>query len=140
MPEEVFLSVSSNSRHLCLIRGVTKRITKGMGFSEEESARTVLALDEACCNVIKYSYGDGSSGKIEVTFKILEEALEITIRDYGQYGKDYDIDKLQCCEDKAVEPGGYGVGIMKCVMDRIEYRSCAGDENGNILTMSKKIK
>ena len=138
MPEEVFLSVSSNSRHLCLIRGVTKRITKGMGFSEEESARTVLALDEACCNVIKYSYGKDSSGKIEVTFKILEEALEITIKDYGQYGKDYDIDKLQCFEGKKVEPGGYGVGIMKCVMDRIEYTPCIG--GGNTLTMLKKIK
>jgi serine/threonine-protein kinase RsbW len=138
MSEEVFLSVSSNSRHLCLVRDVTKRITDCMGFSEEESARTVLALDEACCNVIKYSYGENSSGKIEITFKILEEALEITIRDYGQFGKDFDIDKLQCCEDKTVEPGGYGVGIMKCVMDRIEYRSCAG--NGNILTLSKKIK
>ncbi|MCP3676199.1 MAG: ATP-binding protein [Deltaproteobacteria bacterium] len=138
MPEEVFLNVSSNSRYLCLVRDVTKRITGCMGFSEEESARTVLALDEACCNVIKYSYGENSSGKVEITFKILEKALEITIRDYGQYGKDFDIDTLQCIEAKKVEPGGYGVGIMKCVMDRIEYTPCS--DGRNTLTMLKRIK
>lgn len=110
-----------------------------MGFSEVEAGRTVLAIDEACCNVIKYSYGDDGSGQIEVTFKMLEEALEITIRDYGQCGKELDFDKLQCIEDKEIEPGGYGVGIMKCVMDSIEYTPCS-DGGGNTLTMVKQIK
>ena len=108
-----------------------------MGFSEEESARTVLALDEACCNIIKYSYGKGNSGKIEITFQVSRDVLEITIRDYGKFGKDFDIDKIRCGEDKAVEPGGYGVNIMRSVMDRVEYTPCTG--KGNILTMSKRV-
>jgi len=137
MSDEVLLSVSSDSRYLCLIRGVMKKIAKRMGFSEEESARTVLALDEACCNIIKYSYGKGNSGKIEITFQVSRDVLEITIRDYGMFGKDFDIDKIRCCEDKAVEPGGYGVNIMRSVMDRVEYTPCTG--KGNILTMSKSV-
>jgi len=137
MSEEVFIRVSSKSKHLCLIREVTRKVTASMGFSEGEAGRTVLAIDEACCNVIKYSYGDGDSGQIEVTFRILEDALEITIRDYGQCGKDLDIDKLQCIEEKTIEPGGYGMGIMKCVMDSIEYTPCS--DGGNTLTMLKKI-
>ncbi|MFQ5586016.1 MAG: ATP-binding protein [Thermodesulfobacteriota bacterium] len=138
MSEEVFLSVSSHPRNLCLIRDVIKRVTKGMGFSEEESARTALALDEACCNIIKYSYNRDFSGKIEITFRISEEALEITVRDFGKYGKDFDIDKIRCCDKGEVTPGGFGVNIMRSVMDRVEYRPCTG--KGNTLTMSKRIK
>lgn len=136
MPEEVFLRVPSNPRHLCLVRGVAEMLARGMGFSERDSERTGLALNEACCNIIKYSYGGDHTGSIEITFRASGDSLEISIRDFGERGKDFDIDKVCCPDLERLRPGGLGVNIMKTVMDRVEYGPCKG--GGNVLRMEKR--
>ncbi len=113
-----------------------EQIARAAGFSEKESERTGLAVNEACCNIIKYSYGGDHSGKIEITVSLSKDTLTVTIRDYGEHGKKFDIDRVCCPDLKELRPGGLGVNIMRTVMDRVEYRP--DTELGNILKMTKR--
>ncbi len=138
MTEEISLSVPSDPKYLHLVRNVMENIVMRMGFPEPECSRMVLAFDEACCNIIKHSCGGDTSITIDITFYVSSDELMIRLRDFGQCGKGFDIDKCGPKDIKEVTPGGFGVNIIKCVMDTVEYTSCP--EEGNVLTISKKIK
>jgi anti-sigma regulatory factor (Ser/Thr protein kinase) len=138
MTEEISLSIPSHPKYLHLARNVMENIVMGMGFSEPEGSRTVLAFDEACSNIIKHSCGGDPSIKIDITFYISSDELKTRIRDFGKCGKDFDIEKYSNKDLKEIKPGGFGVNIIKCVMDKVEYSSCP--EEGNVLLMSKKVK
>ena len=136
MAEDIFLSIPGHPRHLCLVRRAVEQIARTAGFSEKESERTGLAVNEACCNIIKYSYGGDLSGKIEINVSVSEDALTVNIRDYGEQGKKFDIDKICCPDLEKLKPGGLGINIMRTVMDRVEY--LPGAEGGNVLRMMKR--
>ncbi len=138
MAEEISLSVPSHPKYLHLVRNVMENIVMGMGFPEPDCSRMVLAFDEACCNIIKPSCGGDPSITIDITFYVSNDELKIRLRDFGKCGKGFDIDKCGPKDIKKVTPGGFGVNIIKCVMDTVDYTSCP--EDGNVLMISKKIK
>ncbi len=136
MAEEITLKIPSRACHLHLIRGVADSLASKMGFCDKERNRTVLALDEACANIIRHSCGENSDITIEITFGVTTEVLTITLRDFGQCGCGLDIEKIERNLDE-IKPGGLGVCIIKSVMDTIEYKS--SKEDGNVLVMKKKV-
>lgn len=138
MAEEISLSVPSHPKYLHLARNVMENIVIGMGFSETEGPRMVLAFDEACCNIIKHSCGGDPSITIDITFYVSSDELKVRLRDFGKCGKGFDIEKYGPKDIKEVAPGGFGVNIIKCVMDTVEYTS--SPEEGNVLIISKRIK
>ncbi len=138
MAEEISLSIPSHPKYLHLVRNVMENIVMGMGFSEPECSRMILAFDEACSNIIKHSCGGDPSIAIDITFYVSSDELKVRLRDFGKCGKGFDIEKCAHKDVKEVTPGGFGVNIIKCVMDTVEYSSCA--EEGNVLTISKKIR
>jgi anti-sigma regulatory factor (Ser/Thr protein kinase) len=138
MPEEISLSVPSHSKYLNLIRKVADCIVMGMGFSEKECTRTILALDEACSNIIRHSCGEDPNIKIDLTFCVKDDRLDIRIRDYGDCGTGFHPEEVPCKDTGEVKPGGFGLGLIKSIMDCVEFTPCT--ENGNVLKMSKKVK
>jgi anti-sigma regulatory factor (Ser/Thr protein kinase) len=138
MPEEISLSVPSLPKYLNLIRKVADCIVMRMGFSEKESTRTILALDEACSNIIRHSCGEDPSVKIDLTFYVQDDRLDIRIRDYGDCGTGFNPEEVPSKDTGEVKPGGFGLGLIKCIMDCVEFTPCT--ENGNVLKMSKKVK
>lgn len=137
-PEEILISVPSHPKHLILIRKVIEHIVAGMGFSEKERTRTVLALDEACSNVIRHSCGQDPTIKIDLTFYVHDGRLDIRIRDFGECGKGFNPEKVPHKDTKEIKPGGFGIGLIKSIMDSVEFTPCT--ENGNVLKMSKKVR
>ncbi|MBE9528090.1 MAG: ATP-binding protein [Proteobacteria bacterium] len=136
MAEEIVLKIPSRARHLHLIRGVADSLASEMGFSDRERNRTVLALDEACANIIRHSCGENSNIIIDITFTVTEELLTITLRDFGKCGGGLDIEKIER-DLGEVKPGGLGVCIIKSVMDTVEYTP--DPKNGNVLVVTKKV-
>ncbi|WP_022663886.1 ATP-binding protein [Desulfospira joergensenii] len=129
------LSVLSHPRYLKLVRGATEKITRIMKFSREDSRNIVLAVDEACSNIIRHSYKNDPTGKIEFIFEIRLDKLIIRIMDEGLK---CDIEKMKSRDIDPVQPGGLGIYIMKKVMDSLEF-DCASPRK-NQVTMVKKLQ
>jgi anti-sigma regulatory factor (Ser/Thr protein kinase) len=138
MAEDVRLSIPSDPKYLCLLRSVVENMLRCMEFSDTERTRTVLALDEAVTNIIRHSCGCDPDIKVDVLLKSTDLELIVEVRDFGDCGADFDITKTNAKVTKDVTPGGFGVNIIKTVMDSVEYTS--SKERGNLLVMRKKIK
>lgn len=116
--DDIKLSILSHPRYLQLVRGVMERIADIIGFSEDEAGHITLAVDEACSNIIKYSYMNDPGKKIDISIKPHEKKIEIHITDYG---KRCDISQMQSRDINDIRPGGLGVYIINKVMDSVEY-------------------
>ncbi len=139
--ENITLTVPSNSRFLSLIRALVESLLKEAGFSEKEGGRIVLALDEACANIMEHSYKKTPTETIDITFGISSSELFVEMHDYGPDGEEFDIKGKHVgragTEGEKITPRGRGMNIIENVMDTVEYKS--SPEKGNILLMSKKI-
>ena len=133
--DNIQLSVPSHPKYLAQIRGVIRKITHAIGFSEEDSDHIILAVDEACSNIIKHSYMNDSQKKIDLCIEIHAEELRIQITDYG---KQCDIRQMKPRALEDIRPGGLGIYIMNQVMDSVKY-DCSSPKR-NQISMTKRLK
>lgn len=101
-----------------------------------------LACDEACTNIIEHAYGGENKGKIEVSWSVEGKAFVIVIHDNG---RSFDPEAVPAPNipkggaDEAADQlrvGGLGIHFMRKIMDDVQFHF---DENGNTLTLVKKI-
>lgn len=130
----VFLEVPSDPAVLSAVRAVTEKISLEAGLDGEEAEKLVLAVDEACTNVIRHAYGNRRDGRIAITFTPGANRLEITIRDFGPGG---DPATFRGRDFAEVRPGGLGMHFIQSAVDEMEYDRPPG--GGMILKMVKFI-
>ena len=95
-----------------------------------------LAVDEAVTNVIEHGYG-GSSGALEIRVDL--QGSDIVIRIHDSASTFNPLEHNDVCLDsplKKQKPGGYGIFIIKKIMDEVDY--IPTPERGNILQLVKK--
>jgi anti-sigma regulatory factor (Ser/Thr protein kinase) len=67
--------------------GVMRRAAADMarehGADDELTFDVALAVSEAVTNVVKYAYGRKGEGKVEISARVRDRFLEISIRDWG---------------------------------------------------------
>ena len=80
----IVLEIPSDPCGLFLVRSLMERLSQRLGFSESMVRQMVLAVDEACTNVIRHAYEKLPGKRIVLTFLIREELLEIQVRDFGK--------------------------------------------------------
>lgn len=102
------------------------------GFPIAAVEDLVLAVNEACMNVIQHGYR-GAAGEIELTIVALGDGIEFRVRDDApRIGMDdwrpRPLDELR--------PGGLGVHFIRAIMDEIAYLPVSG-ARGNLLSMKK---
>ncbi|MFQ5893748.1 MAG: ATP-binding protein, partial [Nitrospinota bacterium] len=103
-----------------------------VGFSEGEGRKLTLAVDEACSNVIKYSYENDPTKTIVLTLTNSAEKLEIWIQDFG---KCPDLERIKPRDLDEVRPGGLGTHFIQSIMDEVTYDTST--EVGYILHLVK---
>ncbi|MCE5334074.1 MAG: ATP-binding protein [Desulfobacteraceae bacterium] len=128
----VMLEIPADPACLFIVRAAVGKIAEKFGLHSKEERRCVLAVDEACANVIRHAYGNVPSGRIIVTFDVSAENLEIRIRDFGQ-ASDPATFKPRDLAD--VRPGGLGLHFMRSAFDELRYES--PPDGGTLLTMVK---
>lgn len=112
------IRVPSDPVFMSVVRQVTTAVGALAGLTAPEADSVTLAVDEACTNVIKHAYHCDCSQQMILSFEVLPDRLELTVRDFGIKCESSDI-RGRDLDD--VRPGGLGVHIMREVMDRIEY-------------------
>lgn len=130
------LRVTAKANRLGLIRNAVRETSKFCGFSDTDVADIVLAVDEACQNVIRHAYGSEGQGDIAIELRNRPDAIIIIIRDFAD---PIDISKIKPRDLDDVRPGGLGTHLMKEVMDSVDFLPPPID-GGNLLRLVKKIR
>jgi len=130
--KSIRISINSDPVYLKVLRAAMDEIADLAGFSRKECAKIILAVDEACSNVIRHAYHNVEGQPIYVTCRITPIKLEIVIVDLGEPA---DIKSIKPRPLDELRPGGLGVHIIRTVMDEVHYENLA--KIGNRLIMAK---
>jgi len=122
----------SEPSRLAGIREGVREFLAGAGFNEENEARIVMALDEACTNIIRHAH-KGSIKPVRLEMKWLKDRLRFVLRDYG---RPLDPQTLPSQDVQVTKPGGLGVFIIREVFDLVEYTP---QVQGTRLTLEKLL-
>lgn len=132
------LVVKSSTDHLAQIRDFTQMAAQESGFSDESIGKIVLAVDEACTNIIKHAYKFSPAGEIFISIKLENSKFIISIVDEGGHFSPDTIPEPDLQEyHKKRKVGGLGMYLMKKLMDEVEYTSLT--ENRNQVTLVKYL-
>ncbi|MEI8294136.1 MAG: ATP-binding protein [bacterium] len=99
------------------VRERVRRFLKSSEFHEEERARLVMAVDEACSNAIRHA-SDGLIKPVRLEMKLLHDRVRFVLRDYGKPFKPTSVEARNL---KNIRPVGYGLFIINEVFDVVEY-------------------
>jgi len=116
------------------VREAVAASLRAAGCSQEVADRLVLALDEACANVIRHGYR-GAQGLIDVVLERRGRSLVFLLRDYAEAVNPA---RLKPKRPSGRRVGGLGLHFIDTIMDSWEHRKPA-DGRGNLLVMSKRI-
>ncbi|MFA7234162.1 MAG: ATP-binding protein [Terrimicrobiaceae bacterium] len=121
----------SDARHLAEVRRDVRAFLVRNGFDECATELMVLALDEACTNVIRHAYAhECRPVRLEMTG--LRGLVRFVLRDYGH---PCDPAKIKSRKLEDIRPGGLGVHIIKQAFDKVTYSPQA---KGTRLVLEKK--
>ena len=128
-------TILSTTDNLLQVREFVSSAARDYGFSEEETSKIALAVDEACTNIIRHAYQNDPQREISITVIPERDRLEVSIVDNG---KRFDPSVLKPLDLKEhlthYRRGGLGVYLMKTLMDKVEYNSLGGKKNEVRLT------
>jgi len=133
-PRRFQIEVPSDPAFLRMVRTAVDTLCAVAGMDENGRCMIVLAVDEACANIIRHSYDGAPDKRIICEGRLEEDALSFVLRDFG---KKVELSRIQPRELDEVRPGGLGVHFMRKVMDSVEFEDCGAD--GTCLTMRKRI-
>lgn len=133
LSEIVSLTFPSHPKFLYVMRSAVYPVLVGAGFSKKETRKIVLALDEACSNVIKHAYEGSPAGTVSLTLDVSETELRIEIRDTG---KKVDISTIAPRDLAEIRPGGLGTHFIGSVFENVKYDTSG--PRGTLLILMKK--
>lgn len=131
--ETIELTVPSHPKYLYVIRSAVYPIVIAAGFSRKEARRIILALDEACSNIIKFAYEGDPAQRIDVSITIEQERIRFQLTDTGRKP---DVSTITPRRLDDIRPGGLGTHFIRSVFDSVVYDT--GGERGTILTLVKE--
>jgi len=95
----------------------------------------VLAIDEACQNVVRHAYRD-KDGNVAVKLSFQDKEFIVSIEDDGT---PVIPEKIKPRNIEDIKPGGLGTFFINQIMDSVSFQLTSPDWV-NRLTMKKKIK
>ncbi len=129
------LVVQSKTNNLSTIRDFVYAAALDVGFSKDVIDNIILAVDEACTNIIKHAYKSYPEGEITIKLKYKEKKFTVLIIDHGvpfnpESIPDPDLQKYY----RQHRVGGLGMYLMKSLMDEVKYVSVPGKYNQVLLS------
>lgn len=117
------------------IRCVITNVLAQQSCEKRDIEFIVLAINEACMNVIQHAYKDRQGGEVIVEILHHDNDFLFRVTDFADCA---DCSNFIPRPLDELRPGGIGMHIMQQVMDDIKYSHRERD-NGNILEMKKHL-
>ena len=114
------------------LREALERLDCGRACADE----IVMAVDEACQNVIRHAYGSVHQGDILLRVEQEGDRLVLWLRDFAPR---VDPEQIAPRDLDDVRPGGLGVHLIQELMDECGFVP-QGSENGNLFRMAKQLR
>ena len=129
------MTVPARAASLKMVRRAVDQAAEACGFNKEQCQDLVLAVDEACQNVIRHAYGEMQDGDMVLDIRRDAGTFVILIRDFAP---PVDVEQIKPRNLDDVRPGGLGVHFIREVMDDVEHLP-PPDGQGNLLRLKKAI-
>jgi serine/threonine-protein kinase RsbW len=131
------LTIQSSIDQLEKIRGFVSQAAEAFGFEECEGYKIVMAVDEACSNIIRHGYGKNSNEKLHIVIQTTDNRFIVTVNDRG---KSYDLRTHSLPDMEAYlaakKSGGLGIKLIRSLVDEIQYEQSNGE---NKLVLTKRL-
>jgi anti-sigma regulatory factor (Ser/Thr protein kinase) len=112
-----------------------RRVLDSLGFDTDLRNQLVLAVDEAAANVIRHGYKNAPDGKLELSAWLVDENLEIRLRDFAP---PVDASCVKPRDLMECKPGGLGVNLIDMSFDRWWFAK-PDHGCGNVLVMTRRL-
>jgi serine/threonine-protein kinase RsbW len=134
------LKVKSKTENLSLIRDFVSSAASDFNVPKDIMENIILAVDEACTNIIKHAYKFSPEGEILINIKPSTSKFVVSIIDNGTSFEPETIpepDLQKYYRQRRV--GGLGIYLMKTLMDDVKYVTKPGKYNEVLLTKNIKV-
>ncbi len=128
------LEFDARADNLKAIRPQVDETAVAEGFDEKTADQLVLAIDEACSNVIRHAY-EHKPGPVILNIYREDGQLVFVLEDFAEC---IDCSSIKPRELDEVRPGGLGINLIDQIMDSWEFAN-ATDGKGNLLVMKKQL-
>ncbi|MEM5786975.1 MAG: ATP-binding protein [Syntrophobacteraceae bacterium] len=128
----IVLDIPADPASLFVVRSVVGKLSERIGYDPKQTNMLILAIDEACTNVIRHAYKQSANKRIILTFLVNLDYFEITIRDFAPSSDPAQF-LPRSLED--VRPGGLGIHFIKSAVDKMEFEN--PPDGGTILKLTK---
>ena len=125
----------ARARELSPLRTMIRAALNNHAGHSDRVEDIVLAIDEACQNIIRHAYRGECDDPITLHIELTPKALVITLDDHAPAVRP-DCMKPRAFDD--IRPGGLGCHFMRQVMDSVSIEP-ARIGSGNRLRMTKSV-
>ena len=128
-------SIPAEPGQLKIVRRLVDAAAREAGAGLDWAQELVLAVDEACQNIIRHGYQGCPDGRIEFSIRQRRDALEVELVDYAPAADP------GRCRGRALDepkPGGLGTHFMRALTDRVRFAKPPAGA-GNRLLLTKKL-
>ena len=113
-----------------------RKCLQSCGCSAECSADIVMAVDEACQNIIRHGYHGDSDGSIRLSVDRRGDDVVVSLEDDAPT---VDASQVKPRDLDDVRPGGLGTHLIAELMDDARFVTVPS-ERGKLLRMTKRIR
>ena len=117
------------------IRAIVRSSIEALGCDYHLTQKIVLAVNEACMNIIQHAYSNEVRGEFQLSLKESDDVLYFTLTDNADH---IDLESVKSRDLEDIRPGGLGLHFIKEVMDDFKIGHLDG-KKGNYLEMVKRI-
>lgn len=134
------ICTSGSSQELEKIRDFIEFWATEFGFNPIDTNKIILAVDEACSNLIKYAFQNQPNNEICIKIETKKPNFIINISDDAPPFDLTERPDLNMSEYfSRMKRGGLGIHIIKNVMDEIKYKPSNDKRFRNILQLKKQL-
>lgn len=131
------LVLPADARLLPRTRRAIAEYLNEIGADQDHVDDVILALDEACANVIRHAFPDQRDADFRLMAEICDEDVRLSIEDDGI---GFSPDDLDLGPDDTILTSGRGLDIIRKVMTSVEVRSPTESGSGTRLQMHKRLR
>jgi anti-sigma regulatory factor (Ser/Thr protein kinase) len=129
------LEIPADARLLPRTRRAVAGFVEEAGGEQEAVDDVILALDEACANVIRHAFPEGVQGTIRLLAEIDEQCVTVLVEDDGVGFDPFRVDLRGGLDDVS----GRGLHLIRMLMTEVDVQSPTERGTGTRLRMHKQL-
>lgn len=130
----VALRFTSDPIKLRALRDALRDFLAAQQLDQDDQELLVLAVDEACANIIRHAYGNKPGRPVLIRMERREDSIRFLLRDFG---KTCDPESICGRELDKPRPGGLGMHLINSAFHEISFRPRL---HGTELRLVRKLK